>query len=193
VTDMPQRYRASAERFGELVRSVGAGQWTDPTPCSEWDVRALISHVHGETLWVPELFAGRTIAEVGDRLDGDLLGEDPVAIWERSMGPAIDAIAEPGAMPRIVHLSFGDVPGEDYADQLFGDFVIHGWDLAKAIGADDTIDPSWVEMLYASFKPRESELKSYGVYGDTVPTSPDADLQTQLLAVVGRSRNWPGV
>ena len=191
MTEMPERYRTSAERFGELVRSVGAGQWTDPTPCSEWDVRALVNHVNGETLWVPELFEGRTIAEVGDRLDGDLLGEDPVAAWERSIGPAVEAIAEPGAMTSIVHLSFGDTPGEIYADQLFSDFVIHGWDLARAIGADDTLDRTWVETLYASFAPREEELKSYGVFGDMLTAPPDADLQTKLLAIVGRARNWP--
>lgn len=193
MTEMPELYGASSARFGELVRSVGAGQWNDPTPCSEWNVRALVSHVHGETLWVPELFGGKTITEVGDRLDGDLLGEDPVATWERSMGEGIDSISKPDAMTRIVHLSFGDVPGEEYARQLFGDFVIHGWDLAKAIGVDDTLDATWVEMLYATFKPMESELRSYGMYGDTVTPAADADLQTKLLAVVGRARNWPGV
>jgi uncharacterized protein (TIGR03086 family) len=189
MTEMPELYRSSSERFGELVRSVGADQWTDPTPCSEWDVRALISHVHGETLWVPELFEGRTIAEVGDRLDGDLLGEDPVRAWEDAMGPAIDAVTRTGAMPRIVHLSFGDVPGEEYARQLFSDFVIHGWDLARGIGVDDTLDPTWVEMLYAMLQPRETELKSYGIYGDMVTPPTDADLQTKLLAVVGRVRD----
>jgi uncharacterized protein (TIGR03086 family) len=193
MTETPELYRAGAERFGELVRAVNPDQWTDPTPCSEWDVRALVSHVHGETLWVPELFEGKTIAEVGDRLDGDLLGDDPVAAWDGSIGPAIDAIGEPGAMPRIVHLSFGDVPGQVYTDQLFSDLVIHGWDLAKGIGADDTLDPAWVELLFAEFKPRERELKSFGLYGDTVTPPADADLQTQLLAVVGRSRTWPEV
>jgi uncharacterized protein (TIGR03086 family) len=193
MTEMPELYRASAERFGELVRSIGPDQWSDPTPCSEWDVRALVSHVHGETLWVPELFGGKTIAEVGRRLDGDLLGEDPMAAWADASGAGIEAIADPGAMARIVHLSFGDVPGEEYASQLFGDFAIHGWDLAKGIGADDTLDPAWVEMLYDIFKPMESALKSYGSYGDTVTPPPDADLQTKLLAVVGRSRTWPVV
>jgi len=191
MTEMPARYRAAAERFAELVRSIDADRWADPTPCSEWDVRALVSHVHGETLWVPELFDGKTVAEVGDRLDGDLLGEDPVKAWEHASGPAVESISQPGAMTRMVHLSYGDVTGEAYAQELFGDLAIHGWDLAKAIGADDTIDPGWVEMLYAIFKPIKSELRSYGVYGAAVASAPDADLQTKLLAVLGRKRNWP--
>lgn len=187
MTKMPELYRASAERFGELVRAVGPGQWTEPTPCTEWDVRALVSHVHGETLWVPELFAGKTVAEVGDGLDGDLLGEDPVASWQEAALPAIEAITAPGAMPRVVHLSYADVPGEDYTRELFSDLVIHGWDLARGIGADDTLDPAWVRILYDDLKPRESALKSYGMYGETVTPPPDADLQRKLLAVVGRA------
>jgi uncharacterized protein (TIGR03086 family) len=188
---MPERYRAAGDRFGALVRQVGADQWANPTPCSEWDVRALVSHVHGETLWVPPLFEGKTVAEVGDALDGDLLGDDPLAAWDEAIGPATAAITAPGAMPRLVSLSRGPTPGEDYTGELFSDLVIHGWDLAKGIGVDDTLDPDWVAMLYDDLAPHETELKRYGIYGDMVIPPPDADLQTKLLAVVGRRRDWP--
>jgi uncharacterized protein (TIGR03086 family) len=191
MTDTPALFRAAAERFGELVHMVGDDQWANPTPCSEWDVRALVNHVHTEVLWVPPLFGGQTVAEVGDRFDGDLLGDDPGAAWDRDIGPAEAAIDEPDAMPRSVSLSRGPTPGQVYADELFSDLVIHGWDLAKGIGADDALDPEWVEVLYAAFKPHERELKSYGMYGDMVVAPEGADLQTKLLAVVGRRRDWP--
>ncbi len=190
MTDLPEQFRAAGDRFGALVRQVGPDQWANATPCSEWDVRALVSHVHGEMQWVPPLFEGRTIAEVGDRFNGDHLGADPVAAWVEAAAPATDAIAEPGAMPRLVHLSRGQTPGEVYAAELFSDLVIHGWDLAKGIGVDDVLDPGWVERLYAEFAPHEKELKSYGIYGDMVIPPPGAGLQTKLLAVVGRERNW---
>ncbi len=191
MTDMPERYRAAADRFGALVRQVGADQWTNPTPCSEWDVRALVSHVHGETLWVPPLFEGKTVADVGDRFDGDLLGDDPEASWDEAVGPAATAIAEPGAMQRPVQLSRGATPGEAYAGELFSDLAIHGWDLAKGIGVDDAMDPVWVEELYQQFAPHEREMKAWGIYGDMVIPPEGADLQTKLLAVVGRRRDWP--
>ena len=191
MTELPELFDAAGDRFGALVHQVGVDQWTNATPCSEWDVRALVNHVHGEMLWVPELFGGTQIAEVGDRFDGDLLGEDPMADWDGSIGPATDVIREDGAMARPVHLSRGETPGATYANELFGDLVIHGWDLAKGIGADDTLDPGWVEMLYQQFAPHEREMKAWGIYGDMVIPPPDADLQTKLLAVLGRRRDWP--
>jgi uncharacterized protein (TIGR03086 family) len=190
MTDTPALFRAAGQRFGELVHMVGDDQWANPTPCAEWDVRALVNHVHTEVLWIPPLFGGQTVAEVGDRFDGDLLGDDPAAAWDQDIAPATAAIEEPGAMPRSVSLSRGPTPGRDYADELFSDLAIHGWDLAKGIGADDVLDHEWVEVLYAAFKPLEQDLKSYGMYGDMVDAPEGADLQTKLLAVVGRRQDW---
>jgi uncharacterized protein (TIGR03086 family) len=188
VDELPDRYRRAARRFGELVGAIRQDQWTNATPCTEWNVRALVSHVHGETLWVPELFGGKTIADIGDRLDGDLLGDDPSAAWSDAERLAVGAITAPDAMERTVHLSAGDTSGRGYAQELFLDLVIHGWDLARGIGADDTIDPDWVRSLYEDLVPREQELRSWDVFGDTVIPPDGADLQTRLLAVTGRVR-----
>ena len=54
-------------------------------------------------------------------------------------------------MSRTVHLSFGDVTGEEYARQLVADLLIHGWDLARAIGADETLDADLVDEVAAWF------------------------------------------
>jgi uncharacterized protein (TIGR03086 family) len=188
VDELPERYRKAASRFGELVGAVGTDQWSNSTPCTEWNVRALVSHVHGETLWVTELFEGKTVDEVGDRLDGDLLGADPVAAWRRAVQPAVEAVTAPGAMDRTVHLSAGDASGRRYTGELFSDLVIHGWDLARGIHADDTIEPEWVQVLYDELHPHEAALKASGLYGDAIAPPDDADLQTRLLAITGRVR-----
>ena len=67
--------------FEQRLRSVGATEWDATTPCDEWDVRALVNHVVSELLWMPPLLEGKTIAEVGDRFDGDVLGSDPLATY----------------------------------------------------------------------------------------------------------------
>src|SRR2546422_7260815 len=114
MDDLPVLYRRASDRYGSLVDAVGDEQWGQPTPCSEWDVRTLVNHLVNENLWVPPLFEGKTIADVGDRFDGDVLGDDPAAAWSDAASPAVFAIAGDGAMERIVHLSFGDVPGSEY-------------------------------------------------------------------------------
>ena len=112
--DTVELYRRATEEFAARVRLVGI-RWTAATPCSDWDVRALVRHVVEEELWVPPLFAGRTIAEVGDSLSGDLLGDDPVRVFEHASAAAIDTVREPGALELTVHLSFGDFPCGGYA------------------------------------------------------------------------------
>ena len=66
------------------------------------------------------------------------------------------------------------------------DLLVHGWDLARAIGADETLDAESVELVYEQMKPHEAELKASGVFGSTVVPQEGADLQMQLLAVFGR-------
>src|SRR6478752_6197269 len=122
------QFRRAADAFGARVHGVADDRWAASTPCSDWDVRALVNHLAYEMRWSVPLLAGRTVAEVGDRFDGDLLGDDPVGRWDSAAQEAVVAVDGEGAMDRTVHLSFGDFPGREYVMQLFADLVIHGWD-----------------------------------------------------------------
>ena len=75
--DTPAMFRRAVAEFDGRVRQIGAHQWQAPTPDEDWSVRDLVNHVVGEDLWAPLLLAGSTIAEVGDRFDGDVLGAEP--------------------------------------------------------------------------------------------------------------------
>jgi uncharacterized protein (TIGR03086 family) len=187
VGDTRELHERSLQRFTDLVHAIRPSQWHDPTPCGEWDVRALVNHLVVEQLWVPELLAGRTVAEVGDRLDGDQLGDDPVATWDRSSADAVAAFAAPGALEREVHLSYGDVPAADYCGEMTMDATVHAWDLARGIGADDRLDPELVQRSLDLVEPRAAELEASGLFAEPVPVPADADPQTRLLAQLGRS------
>ena len=187
ATDVRKLYHRAMDAYGDRVHAVPDGQWGAPTPCSEWDVRALVNHVVGENRWAVPLFAGGTIQEVGDRFDGDLLGNDPAAAWDDSAAAAIVAVDDPAAMDRTVHLSFGDFPGREYAMQLLADLVVHGWDLARATGADERMDPELVDVCRAWFAGVADAYRSAGAVAARPPVPPGADPQTQLLADFGRS------
>jgi uncharacterized protein (TIGR03086 family) len=179
-------FRRTLDHHGELVRRIGADQWSAPTPDDEWDVRALTNHVTGELLWVPPLLDGKTIEEVGDRLDGDVLGDDPSGIWEDAATDAASAVALPDVAGRTVHLSFGDCSAADYLDQVGSDLLIHAWDLARGIGADDTMPDDLVAYCAGWFGAWEAGYREAGVIADAVPVADDADAQTRLLASFGR-------
>lgn len=181
-------FQRGAERFSGLVDRVRDDQWRGPTPDEGWDVRTLVHHLVYELVWAPPLFAGETIQDVGDRFDGDLLGSDPKATCRSAVSAANAALSE-DAMERTVHLSYGDVPGRHYAFELTNDLWIHGWDLARAIGADDRIDDDAAQALYAFYGPLEDGLKASGLFGPKVEPPDDADVQMKLLAVMGR-RSW---
>lgn len=183
---VPELHGRALAAFGRRVAAVGPDQWHLPTPCEGWDVRELVGHVVAENRWAPPLLGGQTIADVGDRLDGDLLGDDPATAWRESAAEATEAIERPGAMDATAHLSFGDVPGGEYVMQLVADLLIHGWDLARAVGADEHLDPTVVAACAAWFDANEAAYRSAGVIGPAVALPDDADEAARLLARFGR-------
>ena len=184
--DLIALYRRAVKDFGARVHLVAAGQWELPTPCADWNVRQLVNHLAGENAWAVPLLAGATIAEVGDSLDGDLLGDDPAGEWDRLAAAATAAAGDDDVLERTVHVSFGDIPGREYLSQLTIDHVIHTWDLARALGVEEHLDSGLVDFAYRSLSPQAEGWRSAGVLGPAVEVAPDASTQTRLLALAGR-------
>jgi uncharacterized protein (TIGR03086 family) len=185
MADLVEFFERAVTRFGSRVAAIG-DRWAEATPDTEWDVRALVNHVLSENLWAPPLLAGSTIAEVGDRFDGDQLGDDPDASWASAAQQSTAAVGEAGALARTVHVSFGDISGEEYVSQLVCDHVIHGWDLDRAIGTDEVIDADLVDFAYDFLSPQVDGWRSAGVFGPRVEVPRGAGRQAELLALSGR-------
>src|SRR5207245_1397729 len=147
-----------------------------------------VNHLVYEARWAPPLLEGQTIEQVGSRYDGDLLGDDPIAAFDAAAADALAAVQAPGALERTVHLSFGDTPANGYLMQLTGDFVVHAWDLARGIGADDRLDPELVAFVYDNTAPMADRLAASGLFDPPVEVAADADAQTKMLALFGRRR-----
>ena len=189
--DVHALHRRAAEKFAATVQQIGDDQWALPTPCADWDVRALVQHVVNEQRWVRPLADGATIEEVGTSLDGDLLGEDPKGAARSAAAEAADAVDQRAPEAPIVHLSFGPTPLDEYAMQVTADQLIHGWDLAAAIGTDRTMDPDLVAAVAPWFAPQEEMWRSAGAIAARVDTAAD-DPQADLLAAFGRDAGWSG-
>jgi uncharacterized protein (TIGR03086 family) len=150
------------------------------------DVRALVNHITSGLFWAAELASGTTMAEIGSAYDGDVLGQDPLAAYDRAVTAAVSAFGAPGALDRTCTLPYGDVPGGVFCSHKILDVFIHGWDIARATGQDSTMDADLVETVYAMFKPHEAMLQASGVFGAPVEVPPESDTQTGLLAMLGR-------
>jgi uncharacterized protein (TIGR03086 family) len=185
--DQAALHQRAVQEFDARVRAVGDDQWELPTPCSDWNVRQLVNHLVYEDRWTVPLMEGSTLAEVGDRYEGDLLGDDPKGAWAEASTTAVRSVQADGALQRTVNLSAGPTPATEYVNQLFADHLIHAWDLARAIGADERLDPELVEACAAWFAEMEPVYRAIGAIGPRPETATDADAQARLLAAFGRT------
>ena len=174
------------DAFGDKVDALRDEQWGVSTPCAEWDVRQLVGHLVDEQLWAAPLLQGMTIAEAQEHVPGDPLGDDPKVAWRRAAAVVRAVLDEPGVVGRTVELSAGPTPAADYLAEMTTDLVVHGWDLARPTGQDEGMDGELLEVTWARVEPHARALQASDMFGDPVPVPPSADLQTRLLALLGR-------
>ena len=182
-------HEGTVAAWTRLVESVGTDQWRQRTPCTEWSVRDLVNHVVGEDLWTAPLLQGSTIEDVGDRFDGDLLGDDPVARAQAAAQEAVTAVADRMPQGGTVHLSYGEEQLDEYVHQLAADHLVHGWDLAAATGTNPAFDPELVDAIAAWYAEREELYRAAGAVGARPEASGDDPL-SQLIAAFGRDPGW---
>lgn len=186
--DAGESYRRSVELW--LATAGGVQDWAAATPCSEWNVRDLVNHVVGEDRWTRPLVEGRTIAEVGDSLSGDLLGEDPAGAVRAAAEEALGSVGDRLAGGGLVHLSYGDEDLTEYVRQLTADHLIHAWDLAAATGQDRALDDDVVADLAAWFAERESLYRAAGMIAERPEGANGGSPQADLLIATGRDPDW---
>ena len=166
MADIAQLHRRALDETRSVVAGIDRVRWADPTPCDGWDVQALLNHLVSGNLWAAELGSGRTIEEVGDRLDGDVLGDDALAAYDASAKAAAATFEAPGALDAPCGVSYGPVPGSVYAGHRFIDVLIHGWDLATATGQDGTLDPELVDAAQQLVQDQADMVRASGMFGE---------------------------
>lgn len=184
--DAVQIIEQSLDHATGLVRQVRVHHLNAQTPCSEWDVRALLNHMMNELAWEPDMLAGRTVAEVGTSHERDYTGGDVVSRWEEYAFIAVER-AKRADVDSTVHLSYGDVPARHYLAELGSDMLVHAWDLGQGLQCSLIMDRDLAQAVYENSVPREAEFRSSGLFGPVVAVAEDADIQTKLLAFYGRN------
>src|SRR4051794_8510106 len=182
--DLDTLYERAVAGWTAQLAHVDASQWGRQTTCTDWTVRDLVNHVTGEDLWAVPLVQGSTIEEVGDRFDGDVLGDDPGATSRAAATAAVTAIGSRLPDGGTVHLSYGEEQVEEYVRQLVADHLVHGWDLAVSVGASPRLDPEVVAEVAPWFAEREELYRSVGAVGPRTGTYDDP--QDDLIAGFGR-------
>lgn len=183
--DAKELFKRSIAQATQVVDKVEPTDFSAPTPDADWDVRTLAAHMLYELSWTADIVQGRTAAEVGDKYEGDLMGERLAQSWETAATSARAAI-ERADLQATAHLSYGDVTVEDYLIEAASDQLIHAWDLGTAINLPVRFDPEVTQAVYDKTLPRLGGMRASGLFGEPVDVPDNADLQTKLLALYGR-------
>jgi uncharacterized protein (TIGR03086 family) len=180
MSEIADRYRRLGDAFASKVEQVTAAQWDSPSPCDGWTARDIVSHivdVHGLFFRL----VGRTI-ERTISVDDDPVGALREA--ERAMQADLD---DPVRACAEFDGFFGRSTFEAAVDRFVCfDLTIHGWDLSRAVGLDDTISPAEIARVRRDAESFGETLHQSGVCGPALDVNADADDQTKLLALLGR-------
>ncbi|MEV7550477.1 TIGR03086 family metal-binding protein [Amycolatopsis sp. NPDC089917] len=181
----------AAAEFAGILRGIGDAELTALTPCAEYDVRALLNHL---LYWGPWLEAAGRKAPPPEPATGeaeaDLVGADWLDAAERQTARLVDVFGTPGAWQGMTALSTTELPASIVGDMVLGEFVFHGWDLARAIGRTVDVAPEAAEAVYESAVAMGEQARSMKVYGEEVTVAEGATKFERALGATGRNPAW---
>ena len=149
-------------------------------------LRRIVNYHAYDDVWVPEVLAGKTIAEVGTKWDGDLLGDHPKLNFAAIVETAVLTVRSFDDLDRTVHLSYGDYPAREYLKHITSFRGLRTYDIARFIGADTTLADDLVQGLWGQIAPEAEQWRQMGVFGVAVDVPETAPLQDRLLGLTGR-------
>jgi uncharacterized protein (TIGR03086 family) len=176
--DPVELFERAASGATKVIEQVTPEQWSAPTPCTEWDVTAVLEHMLGGADYV--------LTSVG--LEPAARTEVTPDAYRAAVAACLDALRQPGVLERRCQSPAGfEWSVAEAAAGTALDHVVHTWDIAVAIGEDRHLDPVVVEACSAMFLPHVAELgREAGLIGPEVPVPADASAEHRLLGAMGR-------
>lgn len=176
--------------FETRLRQTGPEHWDLQTPCSDWNVRGLVNHVLLGTRMSIHVLSGMPRDEVISHLDDDMIGatDDPVASFVELADEMVAGFAQPGGLDGVVEHPAGDFPRSMFCGFRVADGACHAWDLARAIGVDDSLGDELLQFAWNDALPQRDMLQATGMFGTSASgaVGDDAPLQTRYLDLMGR-------
>ena len=182
--DPAARYEAASDVFTQLV--AGTGHWESPAPVAGWTARDVVWHLVD---WIPDVLRDGAAIDLPRR---DPAAPDPAADWTRFDQGMRAIVARPDVTDGpFAHPMAGTMTVGTAIDMLVTpDVFMHSWDLARATDQPVTLDADYSAALLAGMEGIEAMLRSSGHYGPRVDVPDDADVQTRLIAFIGRDPHW---
>jgi uncharacterized protein (TIGR03086 family) len=185
MSEIAERYRKRAAGFSARVEAVPSGAWENQSPCVEWKARDVVRHVV-DTSGMFLGFIGKDVPA------GPSVDDDPVGAWHTARSAIQAGLDDPITAALEYDGMMGRTSFEASVDRfLSADALIHTWDLARATGLDESLDPDDVRVSLDAMEAMEAEfgdaMRQSGAFGPQLESVSDADDQTRLLHFLGRT------
>jgi uncharacterized protein (TIGR03086 family) len=180
MTEVSKRYRRLSDAFAAKIAAVPPSAWDAPTPCTDWTARDLVGHVVSTQGLILGL-VGRTAGHIPS------VDDDPLAAFDAARTAVQRDLEDPDVATSEYDGQMGRMTLEDAVDRfLCTDLVVHGWDLAHAVGLEERIAPEDLRGVRSTAESFGDAMRSPGAFGPAVDPPPGSDEQTRLLAFLGR-------
>ena len=186
-TDIGAAHGRAMEQARSIIAGIRADQMTKTTPCTKWNVRELANHLVGSTLVLAAVGNGETVGRPD--VAEDRLGDDPARAYDAARRSLLEVFASPGALERPWALPIGEVPGTVARNIGVVETVAHSWDLAKATGQLERLDPELAEVTYgiATAMLQPDFRKDAGdPFAPAIDVAEDAPVYERLAGFLGR-------
>ncbi|MFI6443459.1 TIGR03086 family metal-binding protein [Kitasatospora sp. NPDC050543] len=180
----------SAEEAARVARGVTAEQLPAPTPCKEFDTRALLNHwilytSHGlehraRRTQLPEALTGRDFTDAPDWAEA----------YAAQLRRAVDAWSEPAVWEGEIDLGGTLLPVPSVVALLLTETVLHGWDVARATGQEFHCSQGLAELILATVGEHAETYRRYEGFAAPVPLPDSASSIERALATSGRDPHW---
>ena len=183
---IPYDLAPAAEQIGRLADGVTEQQFGDPTPCPDWPVAVILTHLLGLT----DAFTDG--ARKVPRNDTPQPSADLPTGWRDLLRSRLDGLVEawrdPAAWSGEATVGGVTLPAELTAAVVADELVVHGWDLARGTGQLYEPDPVMVQAALG-FAEQFADLEG-GPFGPSVSMPADATPFHRLLGAAGRDPGW---
>jgi uncharacterized protein (TIGR03086 family) len=180
MSEISERYRRLADEFADKIAKVPEDKWSAPSPCPEWTARDVVQHV----VDTQGMFLGFVGKELGPIPSVD---DDPGGAWDAARAKTQHELDDPELAGAEFDGFFGRSRYDEAVDRFLGfDLVVHGWDLARATGLDETIASEDIARVREKAESFGDAMRGPQAFGPEIEAPPGADDQTRLLAFLGR-------
>jgi uncharacterized protein (TIGR03086 family) len=176
--------------YRQRLTAIGPDSWSSHSVCDAWTLRDIADHVTGGNRFAVGLLAGHSAREAIGTARGLGFDDDPLSSYDTSAAAQLDAFRAPRSLDMVVHHPAGDIDGRQFLGFRLGDLLLHGWDLARSTGGDESLDPKLVPLVWDAYQPSLGAAGKHRAFGEgasgRIPA--DAPLALRLLDLTGRRR-----